>query len=132
MAFADSESSQKGKYRMKNNLVLVRTANGGIAPSVAVDKSVYKVVEKFLARDLYEFRQNPSRCVIAEFDYAQSVPLVRQSVAMGYRTLLETVIAVVTGCHFTRPVYHSLFWANSEGLRLIARHGSPRKAFSSL
>lgn len=119
---------------MKNNLVFVSTASGGTAPAIAIEPSVLVRVKEFLAHDIAEFRTNPTRCVIPEFDYAQSEPIVRQSITFGYDTFFGAFLAVITGWYFVQRYFFqpSLYWANSEGLRLIALHGSPRKAYDSL
>lgn len=112
---------------MKNNLVFVRTRAGGIAPALAIDASVYGAVNGRIARNLNDLASAPSKCIIAEFDSAQAVPIVRRSVKVGSPTILGAIAGLFTGRTGRRWVY----WATSEGLRQIAVHGSPERAFAA-
>jgi len=117
---------------MKNNLVVVNTASGGIAPRIRIEASIQAKLDRFLARDLNEFRVNRVKCVIAEYDVSQSEPIVRQLYKNGYDSFLGAMLAFLTGWHFIRRINRPLYWANSEGLRLIAEYGDPHKAYASL
>ncbi len=117
---------------MRSNLAWVRTPNGGSAPAVAIDRQTFAKVEKYLARDADVFRRNPTRCVIPEFDHVQEKPLVLQHINFGYPSLSEAVISVLSGWHFLRNAFGpKLYRANSTGLRLVATHGSPSKAYAA-
>lgn len=109
------------------NLKCIRTSSGGIAPALAIDKPIYEAIKGHLAKNLDELRADGSKCVIAEFDTVQSVPIVRKSVKVGSRTLGSAIVGFFTGRSMRRWVY----WANGEGLRLIAHHGSPARAFAA-
>lgn len=118
---------------MKNNNVgFVKTKNGGTAFAVIIEKEVFEKVEKFLARGEKDFHRNPKRCVIPAYDSAQTVPLRRSADSYGYDSLPGAMVSVMTGWHFIKPFVRPLYYANSEGLRLIAKFGSPRKAYNSL
>jgi hypothetical protein len=116
-----------------NNLVFVRGENGGTSPAILFEKPVYEKVEKFLAKDVFEFYRDTSRCVLPEYDSVQSVPIIKQRLEFGYATPWAVMISVFTGWHLIRKYFKpSLYRANSEGLRLIAELGSPEKAYASL
>lgn len=117
---------------MENNLVIVRTASGGVAPRIFIDPSVRKKVDKFLARDEREFHDNPAKCVIPEYDRVQSAPLVKRRDLYGYDSWIGTLFATLSGWHFVKHHFRPLYRANSEGLRLIAEYGCPHRAYASL
>ncbi|HEV7843138.1 MAG TPA: hypothetical protein VGO69_05540 [Pyrinomonadaceae bacterium] len=115
-----------------NNLTWIKTVNGGSSPAIAIERSVFEKVAPFIAKDEREFHDNPDRCVIPAFDSVQSEPLRLASDSYGYDTLVGALLALVTGWHFVKPYVRRLYYANSEGLHLIAEYGSPRKAYASL
>lgn len=117
---------------MENNLVVVRTASGGIAPRIRINPDVLCGVRDFLAQDFLEFLSDQRKCVIAEFDVSQSIPITRTLYKNGYSSFWSGLLSVVTGRHFIRGRYRPLYRANSEGLRLIRDHGDPHRAFASL
>jgi hypothetical protein len=117
---------------MKSNLILRRTPSGGSAPFIVIEKDVYPRVKKFLAKDERDFHDNPARCVIPTSNLEQREPLVKGYDPYGYKTAFRAVIASLSGWHRIKRHVRPLYYANSEGLRLIALHGSPREAFKSL
>ncbi len=117
---------------MENNTVTVLTPTGGIAPAIRIDPGVRAKVERFLARNLDEFRVNRSKCVIAEHDVSQLTPIVRQLYKNSYGSFLGAILSLLTGWHFIRCRYRPLYWANSDGLRLIAKYGDPHRAYAAL
>jgi len=117
---------------MKDNLAFVRTKSGGLAFAVVIEKSVLKKVERFLIQDQGKLGDDPIRCVIPEYDSAQSQPIIKIRVSMGYNTFLGAAVSVFTGWHFIRKNSRPIYRANSEGLRLITEYGSPEKAYASL
>jgi hypothetical protein len=117
---------------MKNNLTWVETPTGGSAPALVIDRKTFEKVQKFIAQSRREFHHNPTKCVIPEFDHAQTVPLVIERTNFGYDSLLVAIASVLSGWHFIRRHFQpTLYRANSVGLRLIAKHGSPAKAYAS-
>lgn len=117
---------------MENNLVVVRTASGGLAPRIRIDPDILPKVQEFLARDLSEFQACQIKCVMAEYDVSQSAPIVRRWYKNGYDSFFGGLLSVLTGWHFIRGRYRPLYRANSRGLRLIAEHADPHKAYASL
>lgn len=118
-----------------NNLGVIRTSNGGSAWVIALEPDVIEKIGQFVVRDDFEHLRDSRRCVIPQYDLLQSTPIVR-SHTEGYRTGLGCALALITGWHmiwrrllpYVRPIYY----ANSEGMRLIAKYGDPHKAYASL
>lgn len=118
-----------------NNLGVIKTPSGGSAWVIALEPDVVAKMGHYIAKDMNDHARNPKRCVIPEFDTLQSVPIVRTHLS-GYDTLLGATLSYFTGWHFVwkrlLPYFRPLYYANSEGMRLIAKYGDPHKAFASL
>jgi hypothetical protein len=117
---------------MENNLVWKEMPNGASAPHVRIDRDVYSRVRKFLARDLRDAHANPHKCVLAEYDLVQSEAIVKRRDPYGYDTVPQLIVAVLTGWYWVKDYFRPIYYANSAGLRLIAKYGYPHKAYASL
>jgi hypothetical protein len=117
---------------MESNLTWKELPNGASAACIVIRRDIYGKVEKFLARDLREAHDNPRRCVRPEYNHVQSEPIVKSRDPYGYDTLPQLIFAVLTGWYWMKDYFRPVYYANSEGLRLIAEYGCPHKAYASL
>jgi hypothetical protein len=116
-----------------SNRIFVRTERGGTASALVIEQPVFEKVEKLLSWDMREFHRDPSKLVMPMYDHVQSQPIVKTSQTFGYKTPWGAALALFTGWHFLCGYpKKTLYMANSEGLRLIAEHGCPSRAYASL
>lgn len=117
------------------NLGVIKTPNGGSAWVIALEPDVFAKMGQFIADDEMHHRKDKTKCVIPTFDRLQSVPLIRSHLS-GYKTALGCVLSHFTGWHFIwkrlLPHIRPYYYANSEGMRLIAQYGDPHKAFAAM
>ena len=115
-----------------SNVAWIKSESGGIKPVMIFDKGLLPKVERFIARrDLQNAFDPPTRCVIPEYDGFLNAPIERVFSPKGYSNIVLGLLSVVSGWHFLRPKRY-LYYATNEGLRLIAEHGDPHKAYASL
>ena len=118
-----------------NNFGIVRRPNGACAWVIALEPDVVAKMGHFIADNEMHHIRNPKRCVIPTFDLLQSTPIIRTHEG-GYYTALGCVLAHLTGWHLIwkrlLPYVRPLYYANTEGMRLIAKYGDPHKAYASL
>jgi hypothetical protein len=117
---------------MNNNLIWKDMPNGASAPHILIRRDIHAKVRRFLARDLRDAHDNPSRCVLPEYDLVQSDPIVKRRDPYGYDTLPQLIFAVLTGWYWMKDYFQPVYYANTEGLELIAEYGCPHKAYASL
>lgn len=118
-----------------DNFGVVRRPNGASAWVIALEPDVVAKMGHFIADDETHHFRDKKKCVIPTYDRLQSVPIIRAHLS-GYKTALGCVLSHFTGWHFIwkrlLPTFRPYYYANSEGMRLIAKYGDPHKAFASL